>query len=243
MTKLYLISLLLIQGIVAYGQESKVPQSFKNLSKVELINNNHSNTFESPKVYFNDELTVVVNKEVNSTSIFYDDFAKMVGLHEFIITKINRSKEEEYHILFDYGMSADPSFSIAKKDGDSFKQLGSISGLILYIPGNGNIYSEGHVNNYFNERKKYKLINDRLVEAKQPYRYVGIKTKTKGLLKLYTDKTQEELIATLPPEADIEILLNDNDYYLIKTSFGLVGWWKFSDSKSEIKEDIFFKGD
>ena len=243
MKEITIIALLLMNGIILFGQNSYIPQSFKHLKKVELENEFHTTTFENPKVFIDAESSIIINKPVDSTSIFYSEFSNEIGLHEFVVTKIDKSRSDQYYILFDYGMSADPNFTIAKKEDDSYKVVASISGLTLYIPGNGNLYCEGHTNNYFNERKKYQLKNDSLIRVEQPFKYVGIKTRTKGILKLYADKNKESLVATLPSNAEIEVLINDKDYYLIKTSFGLVGWWQFNGYYSDIIKEIYFKGD
>lgn len=243
MLKIVLAILLSLQGLFLFSQEIAVPQSFKHLSKVELDVKYPAAEFENPAVYFDSEHSVVINRSVDSTSKFYEDYTELVGMHEFVLTHINKAIKDEYHILFDYGLSADPSFSIARKIGNSYKYIGSISGLTLYVPGNGNLYCAGHTNNYFHERKKYKLVDDSLIIVEQAFKYVGLKTTTKGLLKLYADKNQTNLVAALPIGADIEILVNDGDYYLIKTSFGLVGWWQFNGYRSELIEEIYFKGD
>ncbi|MGY5353607.1 hypothetical protein [Wenyingzhuangia sp. IMCC45467] len=229
--------ILTLSFFTIYSQQKLRPQSFSYLSKIEL--NYKYEGFETPTIYFDSKNTSIINKKVDSTSIFYEEYTDDTLLHEFVITKIDKSNNEELYILFDYGLSADPNFSIVKKTGDSIKYIGSINGLILYIPGNGYLYAEGHTNNYFNQRKKYQFKNEKLTEIKQPFYYVGIKTKTKGLMKIYAEKNQTNIIANLPKDSEIEILLNDNEYFLIKTSFGLTGWWKYENSINE----IFFKGD
>ena len=209
-TKLYTTILFLIFETNIYSQKRKIPEYFEYLSKLEL--NYSYESFETPTVYFNSEETIIINKKVDSTSVFYEEYTDGILLHEFISTSITKSKKEKYTIFFDYGMSADPNFSIVKVKGDSIKHIGSFGGLTLYIPGNGNLYVEGHTNNYYNTRKKYQLKNDQLIEIKQPFYYVGITARTKGLMKLYSDEKLENSVAILPKGAEIEILLNDNDY-------------------------------
>lgn len=239
--KIILILIINLNSLIINAQQKEKPQSFNYLSKVEL--NYKYDSFETPTIYFDSKNTSIINKKVDSTSIFYEEYTDDILLHEFITTKINKSNNEKLFILFDYGMSADPNFSLIKKVKDSIKRIGSISGLTLYIPGNGYLYAEGHTNNYFNKRKKYQLINEKLIEIKQPFYYVGIKTKTKGLMSIYDEKNKKNIVAKLPKNSEIEILLNDNNYYLIKTSFGLIGWWKYDGNSINIIKEIYFNGD
>lgn len=222
------------------GQET-VPQSFKHLQAFKF---QHQFGFDfNPVVFFNTNFSKVINKQVDKSHILYEEWVDEIGLLEMVVTKLNNSTEDLYHVFFDFGPSMDPNFSFYIKQGDSLKYQFSKPGLRLFIPGNGNIYIDGHTNNYFNERKKYKIENKKLVEIKQPYLYVGIKTKNKKILKLYRAKEQQNLVATLPPESEIEVLINEGHNYLIKTSFGLVGWWKFDGYRSDTIEEIFFYGD
>lgn len=240
-----LIAIFLIMGLASCKQKAviktiEVPQSFKHLKIVEL----GVNSKESPRVFIEPSITEIINKSVDSTHFLYHESSDEVGQHEFVVTKLNQSKNRKYHIIFDYGMSEDPNFSIYQEIKDSLKHICSLPGLVMYIPGNGNIYIEGHTNNFFNERKKFKLIKDTLIETKQPFLYVGLKTRTNDELKIYKTKEQKDLVASLPKDAEIEVLINDNEYYLIKTSFGLVGWWKFDVfNNSEAIKSIYFKGD
>jgi hypothetical protein len=54
------------------------------------------------------------------------------------------------------------------------------------------------------------------------------------------------MVARVPKGSKVVVLLNQGDYYLIKTSFGLVGWLKLPDeplgSKPTI-EGLFVAGD
>jgi hypothetical protein len=112
------------------------------------------------------------------------------------------------------------------------------SGRKLYLRGGKNLYAQqGHFKKQSSH--KYQLTkNNGIKEVKQPFMYLGIKTKVslpspeycgpyKGpkTLALYQKKNQKsEKIAVLPVGYEIEVLLQDGKWYLVKSSFGLVGW-------------------
>ncbi|MFB6320829.1 hypothetical protein [Saccharicrinis sp. FJH54] len=240
---LLIIAIFICSSLNFIGQEKKIPESFSYLKSVELLSDFNIEQLGTPEFFYNPEITEVINRPIDSTHILYKEWAVDICLHEFAITKIDKNSNVKYHICFDYGMSYDPNFTIYKVVNDSPKHILSVNGMKMYIPGNGNIYIEGHTNNYFNERRKFKLSNDSIVEVNQPFKYVGIKTKSNGVLKLYSTMNQKELVAVLPKNSEIEVLINMGNYYLIKSSFGLVGWWEFDGYYSEDIKEIFFNGD
>lgn len=102
----------------------------------------------------------------------------------------------------------------------------------------------------FNERRKYTYNGKQFVEVKQPYLYVGLKTTVKPLgseaapLVLYADKSQQTRVATLPVGTEIEVLLQESsEWYLVRTSFGLVGWTKVTMGAYDTQIGIRFAGD
>jgi hypothetical protein len=151
-------------------------------------------------------------------------------------------------IIYSPGLSVDPLFIISKKNG---KIVGRVAALEFYINNNGIIYSAGHTNNMFNQRQKFQLTQDTLLEIRQPFYYVGLKSKTTSPLTLYQSKTGDEIIAQLPKDYEVEILLCDTEknksqkYYLVKTDFGLIGWLRLtSDATYDTPiEGLRFAGD
>jgi hypothetical protein len=154
-----------------------------------------------------------------------------------------------YYVIFSAGPSADPSF-IFYKEGSYDQSALYIMALKVYIPGNGNIYAEGHTNNTFNKRRKFTLSNGKFVEVEQPYYYVGLKTQTLKPVKLYKSKNLSQVIANLPANYSIEVLINDpenSSTFLVKTDFGLTGWLKIPGENmfggNEMIKGIFMAGD
>ncbi|HEY1123082.1 MAG TPA: hypothetical protein VGE67_15825 [Haloferula sp.] len=164
--------------------------------------------------------------------------------HRLVSTRINRENETRYIIDFDSGPSADPSFVVI--DEKTSVILGHIAGESLTIPGNGFLYVIGRANRLHQEQAKYTIRDGKLVEIEQPFSYVGLKSKAKVPLKLLAKKDGGEVIANVPEGESLEVVLRDGEHLLIKTNFGLLGWWKANTSvmadNAEI-EGIYFAGD
>ena len=161
-----------------------------------------------------------------------------------VSTRIDRENETRYFIDFDSGPSADPSFVIT--DEKTGAVLGSIGGESLIIPGNGFIYVSGRANRLHQEQAKYTIRDGKLVEIEQPFSYVGLKSKAKVPLKLLAKKDGGDVIANIPVGDAVEVILRDGEHLLIRTNFGLLGWWKMNTNvmadNAEI-EGIYYAGD
>ena len=162
------------------------------------------------------------------------------------ITTIDNSNKK-YAIV--YGYCPEPEFHFYAED-DISKFYGSIGGLNMYITGNSNLYVSGHVNSNFNLKRKLRFEENNISEVKQPHYYVGLKTKTLKSIKLYQTKQLNEVVATLPANYTIEVLLAETsheseDYYLIRTDFGLIGWAKIKSGQYQSIdiEGIYWNGD
>ena len=70
--------------------------------------------------------------------------------------------------------------------------------------------------------------------------------KAKASLKLSATKDGGEIIANIPARDALQAVLRDGEHLLIKTNFGLVGWWKMKTDvmpdNAEI-EGIYYAGD
>ena len=98
----------------------------------------------------------------------------------------------------------------------------------------------------FDVRRKYVLQGDKLVEVKQPFYWVGLESKAKKDLVLYSGKDQKETVARLPKGSALTVVLSEGEsWYLIKTPFGLVGWLKIEGVSQEADtiEGLYFRGD
>lgn len=167
-------------------------------------------------------------------------------MHEVITTKLAPESDEVFLIIFDPGPSADPNFQIVRgTEPTDDAYLGSMNGLILTIPGDGFLYVSGHTNTTFDQRRKYRITDEGLEEVPQPYYYVGLSTTTLKPVTLRSALEDGETVAEVPAGTGVEILLNRNDDYLVKTPEGLVGWFteKLSTQDPEHFEGLYFRGD
>ena len=122
----------------------------------------------------------------------------------------------------------------------------------MYIPNGKNVYSEGWTNSMFNYRRKFTVQGNKLEEVKQPFQYVGVKTKVRKmpneegsvLVTLYADKTKKKKVAVLSEGSEIEVLLSDDPkWYLVRSSFGLVGWVEIPEYAMMTNIGLYYAGD
>ena len=188
------------------------------------------------------------DKDVASIKI-EDPYFEYEFIKPICITKIDKKAKSDYFVGFTEGPSGDPSFEFYKIENGEYKYKFGLPGLQVYIPGNGNIYTSGIVNNMFDVKAKFRFENDNVQEVSQPFYYVGFETKTLEHIKLYSDKSFSRVVATLPPNSEIELIAAETNsdrtkhYFLIKTSFGLLGWWELDDFFSKKIEGLYFRGD
>lgn len=195
----------------------------------------------SQQVSYDAALSKVINKPL------YEKGAEEEGTPEImrlLSTRLDRDGEGSYFIDFDPGPSADPSFIIS--DGKSGKKLGEIAADSLALPGNGFIYAAARSNYMHEMRQKFAIRDGKLVEIKQPFSYVGLDSKAKVPLALLAKQGSGEVVANIPAGDSLQVVLSEGDYLLIKTQFGLVGWWKMKTNvmpdDAEI-EGIYYAGD
>lgn len=124
----------------------------------------------------------------------------------------------------DSGGSEDPSCAFLKEDNGKFKEVARIPGLRFVLPGNGNIYADGHNNTMFNVRRKFVWHEGAFIEIKQPFLYVGLDTTTRKAIDIYSAQDHKQVVASLPKGAALSVVLNQGEQYLVKTPFGLLGW-------------------
>lgn len=173
------------------------------------------------------EIKVLYNKDTSNvinTKVTYDGYSVV----HVIETKIKADSSSKYLIEYDEGLSVDPVFVVYEKTNQGLKEIRRFGGTEIVVPGNGNIYISGHTNNMFNQRRKFTLTYEGFVEVSQPYLYVGISEKTRKPITLYASQKMKTEVAKLPKGSDIEVLINDGVYYLVKTSYGLLGWYDAS---------------
>lgn len=191
-----------------------------------------------PKIHFPTQFSTVHNSIVVEGDAFYSEINDNDKL--LIESQLDTTKKQVYTIYFSYGMSLDPHFAIYYKD----KFLIGMGGLELTIDGDGKIYSSGHTNTFFNERRLWKVVGDTIVEQLQPFLYSGLKTIALSDFPIFTDTLLQHKVKTIRANDSLEVLLNQGDFYLLKDQNHVVGWWKLDDfmSSKQIK-GLYYLGD
>lgn len=186
------------------------------------------------RVHYDPTITTIVNTPFKGHGFSWT---------KVLTTKIDRKKNQIYEIRYTDGFSADPTFLIFKNGEE--KELGGFAGTELYLSGNGSVYVSGHTNNFYNQRSKFELKGEKFVEVKQPFYYVGLDSKALRDITIYSDKKQTLPVANIPTGTKLSVLLNEGDFYLIKTQFGLLGWVRYKPERLDdnLIEGLFFMGD
>ncbi len=237
-----ILTFFLVQTIS--GQNKKI---FPNLSYITIDSIYHVDFGYNPKT------TRLINKPcylLDKKNTFFCE-KDSVYVHWILVGKFKTDRmKDSLNILYSEGMSADPGFEINKENG---AKVGEFSCLDLYINELGTIYTSGHTNSMFNKRRKFQTQEDTINEIQQPFRYVGIKGRTLKPITLYQEKTGELVVAQLPKNYEIEILLTESSVkdfeieynYLVKTEFGLIGWLRITneDTYGGILEELYYAGD
>ena len=199
------------------------------------------------RVHFNPSLGVVVNKPMSEDSEFGEPQIHVLDFY------LDASKTRKLELNFTNGASDDPTFEVrlAGAPAANPEQYGEnmFGALEVFIPGNGALYASGHTNSTFNKRQKFGFDGSKLVESNQPYLYVGLNSKALRELAIFADQASADTakgapLAVIAKGAALTVLINDGDFYLLKSTFGLVGWVKLSPSQSaEDIDGLFFAGD
>jgi hypothetical protein len=205
-----ILRLLMPFALIVFTPIVASAEPFQHLSVLQV-----KGAYMDSVVRYNKATTRILNEPVK------DSYHTPVRV---LITRIFDTSGEEYLVIFDPGPSFDPVFKIYRVSNGKEQEIKTIPGEELIIPGNGDIYSIVLANEYFNKRRKYSLKGEALEEIKQPFYYVGLVSKTRMAIDLYADFDLVTKIAHLPEDSDIEVLINKDYNYLIKTPFGLLGW-------------------
>lgn len=225
---------------VVHAQDAKAAaKAFPGLSSLSIAGEGSAVT---EQISYVPAHTKVINKSLREITGQTEEGA--ADIIRLVSTRVDHGKDVTVLIDFDPGPSADPVFHIA--DEKTGNRIGSIATDALYVPGNGFIYAVGRSNNMNVERQKFAIRNGKVVEVKQPFSYVGLDTKANAPLVLTAGKASGEIIARIPKGDALQVVLRDDKYLLIKTRFGLVGWWVLkpdATADSTEIEGIYYAGD
>ena len=247
MKKLTLVVFGFCVFLTSISQDIKVLQSFENLSEIKI-----PNSWGDITIKYDPTISYIIAKkykelESDYNNTFPDDYSgDCEGEYGWLMlkTKLDRKTDKYYYISF---MTCPETEFYIYEEGNK-EPIDNLFALNLVISGNGVIYTSGHMGN-FDVRRKFEFSNGKFVEVEQPYYYVGLKSRTLNTINIYQTKDCQKLIATLPKDYEIEILLTENPFtpelYLVRTSFGLVGWAKLKAGQYESidVEGLFYNND
>jgi hypothetical protein len=185
---------------------------------------------------------VVINKPCSTLKdcYKYDDPTVLLGLFT-----LEDGSIVEFH--YTEAPSDDPTFLAVHQGSIILEEAGTR----LHFKGK-TLYVEGIANTYFDMKRKFQFINTHYKEVKQPFYAINAKGTLNYSIDLYTDETFTEKVASLPKGYPIEIVLgktggkyNELEVILIKSEFGLLGWFDFKKISfgSPLIEGFYFHGD
>jgi len=170
----------------------------------------------------------------------------------FLYSRLSANDHKYYYFYFSTGWSCDPNFSVSDY---RITSLDSISNLVsnystfgeyISIPGDGYVYVSGYSNEPFYKRKLFTVTNNHLQEVLQPSYYVGINSIALKNIDIYSDKTFNNLSATIQKGDSVSVVLNEGDnVFLVQTKNGIVGWSRLNVNPfddTSIK-DLIYHGD
>ncbi|MFN3528324.1 MAG: hypothetical protein ACK417_00200 [Bacteroidia bacterium] len=242
--RIYLLTFMFsTMGLFALAQTAEPRKSFDKLSTISVKNHIEATaTFDiASSTVYNAAFTEIKSKP---KGFVLEDFECEVN--SIIIAEVLLDSKSNRRALLTFDVCPEYEFNLY--DLESKKNLGSFNALNIVIPGNGSMYTSGHLNE-FNVRRKFTLEGRSFRENDQPFYYVGLKSVTLREVKLYSDKALTTTLAVLPSGYEIEVLLAeqafDNKIYLVRTSYGLIGWagLKAEQYKSIDVEGLFYNND
>lgn len=218
----------------AESTEAVIMSLYPGLKKLDL-----GKEAEGVVIYYNPELAREIDKKID-----HKGKADEKGeLTHAVTTKLSENGAS-YTVAFDPGPSADPIFCfIDEKTGAG---IGTTNGGILVIPGNKFVYTIARANEMHTVRQKFEARGGKLTEVKQPFHYVGEKSRTREEIKIMSGKGKGDVIATIPKGEAVEVLVSDGSFFLLKSRLGLIGWLKLStemQAENSLLEGIYFAGD
>ena len=232
MKKIIAILLGVVISAIALGQ---VKEAFPQL---KWINLGQDAVYPDAKFVYDPAAFTFIGKELQKLPKTDACFDSENGDEYTLIGRFkSASMKESVNILFTAGPSADPLFRISDaKNKVLWEQVADE----MSINTNAVIYTAGNTDKMFNERRKYQLLDNKVVETKQPFCYVGVKGKLLKPVTLYSQQKGGTVVANLPVGYEIEVLLAEEEYprgesddglpmnYLARTAFGLVGWLRLT---------------
>ncbi len=232
----------LLSIIFSQVNAQNIKKSFDNLATIK---------FESQTggyIKFDSTTTTVINKQLQELDKNHPLYNYECDGDDILLvkTQIDKSLKSSQYIVYSPICSYGTFYIL---DAENFKLIGKLHGEQIVISGNSYIYLAGRLARNYKSTQKFIFENNKFREIKQPYYYVGIKSYTLRPVKIYQEKELINQVAYLPENYEIEVLLTEkifgSELYLVKTSFGLVGWAKLEAYQYQGADvpEIYYWGD
>lgn len=120
---------------------------------------------------------------------------------------------------------------------DERKGTSGVDGKVIGILANNIYVRKQSYETRISINHKYTYDGKKFINIKQPFYYIGEKSKTNTLVKIYNDIDESILVATLAPNTEVEVIgLFENPFsqedegfsLLLKGKTGIIGWHKGS---------------
>lgn len=170
----------------------------------------------------------------------YEDPTTLIG-------KLNLDDNSVIEFHYTESPSDDPTFIAVKNKKVILESSGNrlhLKGKILYIEGVGN--------SYFDKKRKFQFDGLEFKQVRQPFYNIGVEGKLNFKIDIYETENFKNKVATLPKGYIIEIVLgktggeyDDLETILIKSEFGLLGWYNFKNISfgEQLIDGFYFHGD
>jgi len=145
-------------------------------------------------------------------------------------TKLTADSGQQFLVVYDEGPSVDPTFMIYLGHQLQGEPALEVFALTLILPGNGQVYAAGHTNNMYDQRRKFVFANRTFQEAVQPFYAVNVSGQLDAPVTLMAERGNSARVGFLPAGSNVDVLLNKDDWYLLRTPFGLTGWARIDPS-------------
>lgn len=240
--RIQLISLAVLMTWVTFAYAEKpIPSPFPGLKTYTITQSSPESYSPPQQISYDPAISKMLNTRLDVE--FNSQGIGGIEMTRVLLTKIDRTKTNRYYIDFDPGASNDPVFAIFPEGGKSV--IGTIDADHLVLPGNGFIYSLARTDKHFLERRKFFIQDNKVIESKQPYLYVGLDTRANTDFALHASVSGGAVIASIRKGDKIFVVLNEGDNYLVRSTFGLLGWVTIlpDNQESSVIEGIYYAGD
>jgi hypothetical protein len=185
-----------------------------------------------------EDIVLTTNTELGGFVLKMDKFSKkgkfqsaLEDVDGFIIVDIDKTDKYKEVAVHTPGPSSDDEYLIFWYDGKAIKEMGYLSRWPIFY-GNGIVNVDAWMG-FWSIREKYVLDKKSrtLQQVPQEFYYVGVEAEVIETFPIYKTRSASHVVANLKPKSVCLILVCDpspveygDDWYLIKSTTGLVGW-------------------